>query len=118
VIEARALAEPPAVIDARGVAARVGLPAIVNVTTPSGVTVEAALSTMTATLTAEQDRLAMTPRPASLEALGAALVSSRQALATAIGPVSTSPMFLARIQRIRRSTLDSSLGMAETELAV
>jgi hypothetical protein len=65
---------------------------------------------MATTLTAEARRLALTPSPPSLDALRSALVSSRQALATALGPVSTSPMFLARIQRIRRSTLDSSLG--------
>jgi hypothetical protein len=74
------------------------------------VSVEAALTAMTTTLAAEERRLALTPSPPSLDALRSALVSSRQALATALGPVSTSPMFLARIQRIRRSTLDSSLG--------
>jgi len=105
----------PELADARKAVAeaRAGLPTIVNVTTPSGVTVEAALNSMTTTLTAEEGRLAMTPAPASLDAIGAVLVASRQALATAIGPVSTAPMFLARIQRIRRSTLDSSLSPAE-----
>ena len=92
-------------------------PTIVNVTTASGVTVDAALKAMTTTLTAEEGRLAMTPPPVSLDELRAALVSSRQALATAIGPVATAPMFLARIQRIRRSTLDSGLAPAEVDAA-
>jgi len=51
----------------------------------------------------------MTTAPPTLDALRETLVSSRQALATALAPVATSPMFLSRIQRIRRSTLDSSL---------
>jgi D-alanyl-D-alanine carboxypeptidase-like protein len=92
--------------------AKVGLSAVVNVNPPSGQTVDAALGTMTATLTAEETRLALTPAPPSLEALTTALTASRQALATVAAPLSTAPMFLARIQRIRRSTLDSSLAEA------
>jgi peptidoglycan hydrolase-like protein with peptidoglycan-binding domain len=96
--------------------ARVAVPGIVNLTTPSGVTVEAALEAMKNSLAAEETRLAMTPMPESLDAVRAALVASRQALANVLGPVATAPMFLARIQRIRRSTLDASLGPAEVEL--
>ncbi len=89
--------------------ARVGVPGVVNATTATGVTVEAALGSMTTTLASEEGRLAMTTAPPTLDALRETLVSSRQALATALAPVATSPMFLSRIQRIRRSTLDSSL---------
>ena len=96
--------------------ARVAVPGIVNVTTPSGVTVEATLAAMKNALTAEETRLAMTPMPDSLDALRAALTASRQALAHVVGPVAAAPMFLARIQRIRRSTLDASLTAAELEL--
>lgn len=98
--------------------ARVGVPAIVNVTVPAGIAVKAALDAMAATLEAERQRLALSPEPASVEALRGALTSSRQSLASAVAPVSTAPTFLARIQRIRRSTLDSGLGAAEAEAAV
>ena len=89
--------------------ARTGLSAIVNVTSPASASVDATLATMNTTLAAEESRLALTPIPPSLAALGTALTISREALAHVAGPLSTSPMFLARIQRIRRSTLDSGL---------
>ena len=125
--DARAAAATPAGILARPELAdvrqavreaRAGVPSIVNVTTPSGATVDAAIGAMTTALTAEETRLAMTPAPASLDALGTSLAASRQALATAGAPVSTAPMFLARIQRIRRSTLDAGLAAPEAELVV
>ena len=86
-----------------------GLAGVVNVAPSRNVTVDATLAAMAATLAAEDARLALTPIPASLEALTSQLTTSRQALATVAGPVATSPMFLARVQRIRRSTLDSGL---------
>jgi hypothetical protein len=110
----------PEVSDARRAVleARVGVPAIVNVTTPDGVGVKTALDAMTAGLDAEEKRLALVPVPDSVEALAGQLTASRQALASAGAPVSTAPMFLARVQRIRRSTLDAGIGAAEGETAV
>jgi hypothetical protein len=101
----------PELADARRAVtdARTGLSAVVNVTPSPNVTVDATLGSMNTTLTAEQTRLALTPSPPSLADLTAALAASWRALATAAGPLSTSPTFLARIQRIRRSTLDSGL---------
>jgi hypothetical protein len=89
--------------------ARAGLSDVVNVTSPPGETVDTALRTMRTTLTAEESRLVLTPAPPSVVALVTALTASRQALAGVAGPVSTAAMFLARIQRIRRSNLDSGL---------
>jgi outer membrane biosynthesis protein TonB len=89
--------------------ARTGLAGVINVTSPPRVTVEATLQAMLTTVTSEEARLALTPPPPSLAALSTALTASRPALATVAGPVSTSTMFLARIQRIRRSTLDTAL---------
>lgn len=90
-------------------AAHAGLPAVLNVSTPSGATVDATLTAMNATLVAEERRLAFTPAPASPADLATALTASRDGLAQAGGPVSSAPMFLGRTQRIRRSTLDASL---------
>ncbi len=89
--------------------ARSGLAAVINVTSPMNVPVDTTLGTMNTTLKSEESRLALTPSPPSLDALITALTASRQALATAAGLLSTSPMFLVRVQGIRRSTLDSSL---------
>jgi hypothetical protein len=89
--------------------ARATLAALVNVSPARGSAVDATLAAMDARLAAEVARLALTPAPASASDLAAALEAARQALATVAGPVSTAPMFLARIQRIRRSTLDSGL---------
>jgi hypothetical protein len=86
--------------------ARVGLADVVNLSTAN---VDTELARMNTTLTAEETRLALTPAPASVAELRTALTASRQALATIAGPLSTAPMFLGRIQRIRRSTLDSGL---------
>ena len=93
--------------------ARAGLTSVVNVSTPRGATVQTTLSSINATLTAEEARLAFTQPPATTAALVSAFSASEQALATAAGPLSPATMFLARIQSIRRSTLDASL----TELA-
>ena len=103
-----ALMAQPALADAgRAVTnARAALADVVNV---SGADVDAQLRTMTTTLTAEESRLGLTPAPASVGELTTALTASGQALATVAGPVSTAPMFLARVQRIRRSTLDAGL---------
>jgi len=89
--------------------ARSGLAGVVNVAPSRNVTIDATLAAMAATLSTEDTRLALRPIPASLEALTSQLTTSRQALATVAGPVATSSMFLARVQRIRRSTLDSGL---------
>jgi hypothetical protein len=89
--------------------ARTGLSGVVNVTSPPNATVDATLGTMNTILQAEEARLRLIPSPASLADLATALAASRRALAPVAGPLSTSPMFLARVQRIRRSTLDSSL---------
>jgi hypothetical protein len=85
------------------------LPNVVTASSPPGATVDATIAAMNATLTAEAARLALTPPPATTSDLAATLEAARQALATAARPVSTAPTFLARIQRIRRSTLDSGL---------
>ncbi len=104
------LARPELAVARRAIAdARSGLAGVVNVAPSRNVTVDATLAAMAATLSTEDARLALTPIPASLEALTSQLTTSRQALATVAGPVATSPMFLARVQRIRRSTLDSGL---------
>jgi hypothetical protein len=92
--------------------ARTACATLVNVSPASGSTVDATITTMTTTLSAEETRLAFTPLPASISALTSALNESRRALATTEGPIATAPMFLARIQQIRRSTLDS--GLTET----
>src|SRR5262249_1239545 len=89
--------------------APVGIADVVNLS-PSR-NVDAQLAAMTTTLTAEETRLRLTP-PASTAALTAALTDSRRALAGIAGPLSTASTFLARIQRIRRSTLDSGLAEA------
>jgi hypothetical protein len=88
-------------------AARVGLSDVVNVST--GGNVDALLTAVTAALTDEERRLALTPPPASTADLTAALTASRQALERLAGPFSTAPRFLDRIRRIRRSSLDSGL---------
>lgn len=90
--------------------ARVGIADVVNLSTSRHV--DAQLAAMTTTLTAEETRLRLTPPPASTAALTAALTDSRRALAGIAGPLSTASTFLARIQRIRRSTLDSGLAEA------
>jgi hypothetical protein len=89
--------------------ARTGLSGVVNVSAPPNVTVEAALGALNTTLQAEETRLSLTPSPPSLGELATILGASRDALATVAPPLSTAPLFLARVQRIRRSTLDSSL---------
>jgi hypothetical protein len=89
--------------------ARAGLSSVVNVAPSPNVTVDATIASMAATLAAEEIRLTPTPVPSSVNAFASALTASRQALTTAAGPVATAPRFLARIQRIRRSTLDSGL---------
>ena len=89
--------------------ARTALSTVVNVAPSRNVTVDATIAAMATALAAEETRLTPTPAPSSVEALAAALTASRLQLATAAGPVATAPMFLARIQRIRRSTLDSGL---------
>ena len=82
---------------------------LVNASPPRGSTVDATITAMNARLTAEAGRLALTPEPASPADLATTLEASRRELATVSGPVAATPMFLARIQRIRRSTLDSGL---------
>jgi hypothetical protein len=89
--------------------ARTSLTGVVNVTPAGTATVDATVATMSTTLAAEETRLALTPSPASLADLGAALTASREALAAVARPVAAAAMFLARIKRIRRSTLDASL---------
>jgi len=83
---------------------------VVNLSTSGNV--DTRLTTMTTTIANEERRLALTPAPASVADLTAALTASRQALVGIAGPVSTAPTFLARIQRIRRSTLDAGLAEA------
>jgi D-alanyl-D-alanine carboxypeptidase-like protein len=90
--------------------ARVGLSDVVNISTSGNV--DTRLAAMATTLRAEESRLALTPPPSSAAALTTALTASRQALATVAGPLTTAPMFLGRIQRIRRSTLDAGLAEA------
>jgi len=87
--------------------ARVGLGDVVNLSTSKNVDTQ--LAAMNTTLASEESRLQLTPPPGSTAALAAALTASRRALAGVAGPVSTAPAFLARIQRIRRSTLDAGL---------
>lgn len=102
----------PELSAARGAvtAARVGVPDVVNVSTSGNV--DNQLRTIRATLVAEEGRLAFTPPPASVADLSTALTASQQALENIAGSFATAPMFLGRIQRIRRSTLDS--GLAES----
>lgn len=88
-------------------AARVGLPDVVNVSTSGDV--DAQLTTIGTTLLAEEARLALTPTPQSLTDLSNSLQASRRALDNVAGPFATASMFLGRIQRIRRSTLDAGL---------
>ncbi len=90
--------------------ARAALPGIVNVGPAGGSTVDATIAAMSARLAAEGARLALTPAPGTAADLATVLEASRGALATVASPVATAPVFLARIQRIRRSTLDSGLG--------
>src|SRR5207245_3129866 len=99
----------PELADARRAVmdARTGLAGVVNVSPAGNASVDATLATMNTTLSAEEARLALTPSPASLSDLTSALTGSRNALAAAAGPVATAPMFLERIKRIRRSTLDA-----------
>ena len=92
--------------------ARSGLPGIVYVTHASNVTVDATLAAMASRLAAEDTRLALTPSPADTATLVRMLTASRQALGGVAGTLSAAPIFLARIQRIRRSTLDAGLGEA------
>ena len=87
--------------------ARVGLADVVNLST--GGNVDTQLAAMNATLIAEEARLAFTPPPASVADLSRSLTTSRNALEGIEGPLATAPPFLHRIQRIRRSTLDSGL---------
>lgn len=104
------LSRPELAVARRAISdARSGLAGVVNVAASRNVTVDATLAAMAATLSTEDTRLALTPPPASPTALTSQLTASRQALATIAGPVATSPMFLARVQRIRRSTLDAGL---------
>ena len=103
------LARPELADARRAVAdARAGLSGIVNISSPPGVPVETTLQTMATTLKAEEARLALTTAP-DVAALTSVLTLSRQGLATIAAPVSTAPAFLRRIQRIRRSPLDSGL---------
>ena len=91
-------------------AARAALPDVVNIVT--GGNVDTQLAAIAGTLAAEQTRLALTPAPATAADLSNALAASRQALEQVAGPFATAPIFLDRIRRIRRSTLDS--GLAES----
>ncbi len=95
--------------------ARAGLSSVINVSTPRGASVDATLASIDTTLTAEESRLSLTPPPASVAALASSFSASTQTLGTAAGPLSTSHVFLARIQRIRRSTLDASLAEADED---
>jgi hypothetical protein len=88
-------------------AARVAIADVVNIVT--GGNVDTRLAAITATLTAEEARLALTPAPATVADLSTSLAASRHELAEIAGPFSTAAMFLDRIRRIRRSTLDSGL---------
>ena len=87
-------------------AARVGLADVVNV---SGSNDDAQITSIGNTLDAETRRLAFNPAPSSVADLKTAIGASRTALSGIMGPFSTAPMFLTRIQKIRRSTLDSAL---------
>lgn len=89
-------------------AASAALPDVVNIVT--GGNVDTQLAAIAGTLAAEQTRLALTPAPSTVADLSSALAASRQALEQVAGPFSTAPVFLDRIRRIRRSTLDSGLG--------
>ena len=91
-------------------AARAALPDVVNIVT--GGNVDTQIAAIAGTLAAEQTRLALTPAPATAADLSNALAASRQALEQVAGPFATAPVFLDRIRRIRRSTLDS--GLAES----
>ena len=104
-----ALLAQPVVADARRAVAEAAT-ALADVVNVSAANVDAQIGTMRTTLAAEESRLALTPPPASVVELTTALTGSRQALGTVAAPVSTAAMFLARVQRIRRSTLDSGLG--------
>jgi hypothetical protein len=88
-------------------AARAALPDVVNIVT--GGNVDTQLAAIAGTLAAEQTRLALTPAPGTVADLSNALAASRQALEQIAGPFATAPIFLDRIRRIRRSTLDSGL---------
>jgi hypothetical protein len=89
--------------------ARTALADVVNVASTGRATVPATIAAMNATLTAEAARLGLTPPPASLPDLASVLAAARGALADVSAPLSTAPAFLARVQRIRRSTLDAGL---------
>lgn len=91
-------------------AARVGVPDVVNVSATGNVDTQ--LATTATALAAEEARLAFAPPPPSVADLSTALTASRRALENIAGPFANAPMFLGRIQRIRRSTLDS--GLAES----
>jgi hypothetical protein len=104
----RVLAQPEIVAARRAIIeARSGLANVINVAPSRNVTVDATLAAMNTALTNEDTRLGLTPAPTSLDALTSTLTASREALAAVAGPVATAPMFLARIQRIRRSSLDT-----------
>ena len=94
-------------------AARVGLPDVVNITASGNIDTE--LASISSTLTTEETRLAFASPPASASDLTSALTASHGALERIAGAFGSTAMFLDRIKRIRRSTLDS--GLTETEAA-
>lgn len=96
-------------------AARLELEEVLNVT-PAGrethethVTMESTLAAMKEALKSEMATLAVDAPPASSAELGEMFARVRARLATVGGPLAPSAVFLRRIQRIRRSGLDSTL---------
>jgi len=87
--------------------ARVALSDVINIVT--GGNVDTQLASLGVALKAEETRLALTPAPPTVADLSTTLAASRRALEQVAGPFSTAAMFLDRIRRIRRSTLDSGL---------
>jgi hypothetical protein len=88
---------------------RAELEGVINLTPPGRDSVDATLATMKSALSAEETTLALQPTPPSPSELGDLLDRTRATLRVIAGPLAPAPVFLHRIQIIRRSTLDASL---------
>jgi hypothetical protein len=91
-------------------AASAGIDEVVNA--GSGGNVDALLKAVKGTLTAEERRLSLTPPPRTTAELAQALAASRRAFDRVVGPFTAAPIFLDRVRRIRRSSLDAGLTAA------
>jgi hypothetical protein len=107
---AAVLARPELADARRAVAdARVELDGVINVTPPGRDRVEPTLATMKTALATEESNLALQPAPDSPAQLAELFERTRATLNVIAGPLLPAPVFLRRIQIIRRSTLDASL---------